>query len=165
MQIPRTKLLFLGAALALAACGGDGPVADGANETGGLPEIESAPPDEMSGAGGSKNAAVPAARSEAVASIPLALHGRWALAPADCAQRSDAAKGLLVVSGDGLRFYESRARPVANVESAPDFISGDFAFEGEGQSWKRFETLQLRGENLVRTESTPMETYTYVRCE
>ena len=150
--------------MSIATCGGNEPVADDASGAA-LPEVESDPPDEMSGAGDSENGAVPAAAREAVTTIPAALHGRWALGPADCQDRTGAAKGLLVVSADELRFYESRARPVGNVEQGSDYLSADFAFEGEGQTWKRFQSLQIRGDTLVRTESTPMETYTYARCD
>ena len=43
-------------------------------------------------------------------------------------------------------------------------IGADFEFTGEGQSWTKFETLQLKKDKLVRTESSPMASFTYARC-
>ena len=63
-----------------------------------------------------------------------------------------------------MRFYESVAKPARNVESSANSISADFDFTGEGQSWTKFETLTLQGDKLVRTESSPMASFTYVRC-
>ena len=71
---------------------------------------------------------------------------------------------MLTVSRDGLRFYESRAVPVANVNTSPDSFSAEYAFTGEGMQWKKFQTLELQGDKLVRTESNPTTSYTYARC-
>ncbi len=68
------------------------------------------------------------------------------------------------MSADGLRFYESRAIPVRNVESSGDSISADFAFTGEGQNWTKYQALALDEARLVRTESSPMASFTYARC-
>ena len=100
----------------------------------------------------------------AATAIPAALHGRWALTPADCTSTKGDTKGLLVVSRDGLTFYESRALPARNIRTTSDSFGADFAFIGEGQSWNRFETLRITKGRLVRTESRPMASFTYVRC-
>ena len=73
-------------------------------------------------------------------------------------------KGLLVVSGDGMRFYEAQARPAGELRFTPKSVSGSFAFTGEGENWNRHEVLELRDHKLVRTESDPMASYTYARC-
>jgi hypothetical protein len=99
------------------------------------------------------------------AAIPTALHGRWGLTPADCTSTRGDTKGLLVVSRDGLTFYESRAVPARNVSISNDSIGADFDFTGEGQSWTKFETLQIKKDKLVRTESSPMASFTYARCK
>jgi hypothetical protein len=86
------------------------------------------------------------------------------MTPADCTSTKGDNKGLLVISADRLTFYESRAVPARNVSAAKDSIGGDFTFTGEGQSWSKFETLQLKKDKLVRTESSPMASFTYARC-
>jgi hypothetical protein len=86
------------------------------------------------------------------------------MTPADCTSTRGDAKGLLIVSSDGLRFYESRAVPARNAQKSDDSFSADFAFTGEGQSWSKFQTLTLDDDKLVRTESSPMASFTYVRC-
>ena len=98
--------------------------------------------------------------------IPTTIQGRWGLVPGDCTSTRGDAKGLLVISADNLTFYESRAVPKGNVETSADSFSGDFAFTGEGQSWTRYQSLELqKGGKLVRTESGPMASYTYAQCQ
>ena len=156
--------------LSLAGCEKRDPVADGADNTAGLPSIDhvAGAKDGRPSADGSapKNVAtVPAGAPTAPAiTIPAALHGRWGMTPADCTSTKGDTKGLLVVSGDRLTFYESRAVPARNVSASNDSIGGDFLFTGEGQSWSKFETLQLKKDKLVRTESSPMASFTYARC-
>lgn len=175
MKLVQTGLLAL--AFTLAACGGDDPVTEKADNTAGLPSIDnvaggrdgvpSADGAAPNGATSSPNARgssnFPSNPSPAAA-IPAALHGRWGMTPADCTTTRGDAKGLLVVSADGMRFYESRATPVRNVERTNASISADFAFTGEGQEWTKFQTLTLEDDKLMRTESSPMASFTYVRC-
>jgi predicted small lipoprotein YifL len=163
--------LSLATALSLAACGQSGPVADNAANVEGLPSA-----DQVAGANDGRPSAdgsvpvnvptVPAtnAKPSPAAAIPAAFHGRWGLTPADCTSTAGDAKGLLSVASDGMTFFESRATPAGNVKSAPDSFSADFAFTGEGQSWTRYQTLLIQGEKLVRTESSPMASFTYARC-
>ena len=154
---------------ALAGCGGSDPVAKDA-DTSGLPSIDNVAgaKDGSPSADGSAPtnvATTPAAANPApAAAIPATLHGRWGLTPGDCTSTRGDNKGLLVVSGDGLRFYESRAVPSRNVKASADSISADFAFTGEGQSWTRYQALTLEDDKLVRTESSPMASFTYARC-
>ena len=62
--------------------------------------------------------------NDTATAIPASLHGRWGLTPADCTSTRGDAKGLLIVSADGLKFYESlgqaRRRPenVARIRPA-----------------------------------------------
>jgi len=74
------------------------------------------------------------------------------------------AKGLLIVSGEGLKFYESVGKPAGTLKASSDSASGDFAFSGEGMKWKKYEALELQDNKLVRTESSPMASFTYARC-
>lgn len=171
MKTTQTTAIALAFALALAGCDSRDPVADGAGNTAGLPSIDNVAGarDGTPSADGSAptNVATTPAGTPPVsaAAIPAALHGRWGMTPADCTSTKGDTKGLLVVSRDRLTFYESRAVPARNVRTADDSISGDFDFTGEGQSWTRFETLQIKKEKLVRTESSPMASFTYARCK
>jgi hypothetical protein len=145
------------------ACGGRDPVAKEANNTAGLPVINDAVPNAT---GAPPEKAAPATDAPSAASaIPAALQGRWGLSPPDCTSTRGDAKGLLVIGPAELKFYESRAVPAPDTQSAADSISGTFVFTGEGQTWTRFEALSLKGQDLVRTESNPVASFTYARCK
>ncbi len=160
------RLIVLGLLGALMACDASDPVADEAATTAAVPAPAPAEPapDPLAGPpAGAKPAGSSILPSTAVA-IPATLHGRWGLSPGDCTSTRGDAKGLLIVAADGLKFYESRAVPTSRVTTAPDSISGDFAFTGEGQSWTRFEALERRRDGLVRTERNPDSSFTYAKC-
>lgn len=98
--------------------------------------------------------------------IPVPFQGRWGLVPGDCGPDASIAKGLMVVDGGSLRFYESVAKPVTVATPTPTQMEGRFAFSGEGQQWNRDMSLRLEGagDQLVRTERDPTATYRYKRC-
>ncbi len=169
MKSLHTSLIAL--AFAVAACDANDPVAEDADNTAGLPSVDNVAggrdgTPSADGAPPTNGTAVQPAPANAApaASIPAALQGRWGMTPADCTSTRGDAKGLLVVSSGGLQFYESRATPVRNAQKSDDSFSADFAFTGEGQSWTKFQTLTLDDDKLVRTESSPMASFTYVRC-
>jgi len=171
MRHARTTLIALAFGLALAGCNQRDPVANGAGNTAGLPSVDdvAGARDGRASADGSAPtniATTPAVADKPVpaAAIPSALHGRWGLTPADCTSTQGDTKGLLVISSDRLTFYESRAVPARNIRTTSDSFGADFAFTGEGQSWTKFETLHITKGKLVRTESSPMASFTYVRC-
>lgn len=156
--------------LAVAACGGRDPVANGANKVTALPpaaDRAAASQTAPSSAGGpprNETAPSPAAPPAPAAIIPVALQGRWGLTPGDCTSALGDAKGLLVVNGGELRFYESRAVPAPGVQTEADSISGNFRFTGEGQTWTKFEALERQKDKLVRTETNPAASFTYAKC-
>ena len=152
---------------ALAACGSSDPVADNAQNSDSLPTIatNTASADGSAPEQGTTSAVGNSAVAAASTSIPQALRGRWGMTPEDCTSTRGDAKGLLTVTDNELRFYESRAVPADNVQVSPDSISADFAFTGEGMNWTKFQTLQLQDGKLVRTESGPMASFTYVPCQ
>lgn len=160
MRVPFFSLALL---LSVAACGGAGPVDDKAvNTTAGLPDINAVAP---SAAGEPHVDTQPAKPLPAPSSsIPAALRGRWGLAPADCMPGRSDAKGLLTVTADELRFYESRAVPAADVAGDANSVSGNFAFTGEGQSWTKYEALKVEKGRLMRTETKPSASFTYAKC-
>jgi hypothetical protein len=149
--------------VALFACSKRDPVDKDAKNTAGLPTINEPAPDATGKP--PANAVAANAAPAPAAAIPAALQGRWALAPNDCTSIRGDAKGLLVIGPGELRFYESRAVPGANVATSADSISGEFAFTGEGQTWSKFQALQRKKEELVRTESNPNASFTYAKCE
>lgn len=168
MRLPYFSLFTV---VLLSSCGGSDPVADQANNTASLPAPPTVNASDPSGAPpppNSENPPAPASGDNTVAPaapIPAMFHGRWGLTPGDCTSTRGDNKGLLVVSADKLTFYESRAVPKGNTKSSGDSFSADFDFTGEGQSWTRFQSLELqKGGKLVRTESGPMASYTYAKC-
>jgi hypothetical protein len=92
--------------------------------------------------------------------LPLVVPGP----PADCEPGRADAKGLLIVTDNDLRFYESRAVPTADVSSGSDSIAGNFAYTGEGEKWSKYQSLQLEKQGLVRTEINPAASFTYAKC-
>jgi hypothetical protein len=150
--------------LTVVACGGRDPVDNQANNTAGLPAINDAVPD-ASGDPPEKQTEPAAQSSAPAAAIPAALHGRWGLSPGDCTSTRGDAKGLLTVGPNDIKFYESRAVPGPNTQASADSIRGDFHFTGEGQTWTKFEALALQKDEMVRTESNPMASFTYARCK
>jgi hypothetical protein len=159
----RLRLLACLLVLAASACTERDPVADDANAATSLPLVNRAGPDPH-GAPPEQGTTPATAPPATAATIPAALQGRWGLSPADCISTRGDAKGLLVITTDELRFYESRAVPGANVDSDATSISGEFQFTGEGQSWTRFQALKAEHQKLVRTESNPPASFTYAKC-
>ena len=161
MRIPVVSLAIM---LSVAACGGNRPV-DKAAATGradALPDINATAPSAL----GEPHVVTQPAKPlpPPAVSIPAALHGRWGLTPADCMPGRSDAKGLLTISASGLRFYESRAVPGEDVTTDADSAAGNFHFEGEGQSWTKYEALKAGKGRLTRTETRPSASFTYAKC-
>lgn len=153
----------------LVACSGQDPVADNASNSAAPAEVDVLPPDESVTTptndlqnGDDEDVNVSAA--DTTRAIPAAFQGRWGLTPADCMPNRSDAKGLLIVGSEGMRFYEAQAKPEGELRLTPKSVSGSFAFTGEGQNWKKHQVLEIQDHKLVRTESTPMASYTYARC-
>lgn len=146
------------------ACSGSDPVADNA-ATVNVPATVNDPEPTPEGGPPPRDEAQPASAASAPAiRIPASLQGRWALAPGDCTSKRGDAKGLLTVTADGLKFYESRAVPSSGVTADSDSITGNFAFTGEGQNWTKFVTFERRKDKLIRIESNPAASYSYAKC-
>ncbi len=159
------RVPFISCALILAvvSCGRSEPVdKQAAKAAARLPDVNAPAPSAI---GEPHKNTVPAKPlPPAATKIPAALQGRWGLTPADCSGDPSAAKGLLLVTPDELRFYESKAVPSADVAADADSISGTFAFTGEGQSWSRYEALKLNSNVLTRTEIKPTASFSYAKC-
>ena len=164
-------IVTIAAIMTMGACSGSrDPVADDANNSStSQAEVDVLPPEESDstptneldpGVDDASASPVQAAPGK----IPASLHGRWGMTPADCTSTRGDAKGLLIVSADGLKFYESVAKPAGELKTSGTSASGDFAFTGEGMTWKKYEALEIQSNKLVRTESSPMKSFTYARC-
>ena len=178
----RVPFISLALMLAVAACGGNDPVDKNAGKTAGLPDINAAAPSAI----GEPHVATEPAKAATAApavSIPVALQGRWGLTPGDCMPGRADAKGLMVVSADLRQLVHQRllrvqaARGVADkngdtprqpcvdgVETDGDSVSGNFTFTGEGQSWTKYEALEVAHGKLTRTETRPTASFTYAKC-
>lgn len=149
----------------LVACSGQDPVAPEANNVAAQSDVDVLPPDESAITPTNDLAnGVDQPVVEPTNTIPAAFQGRWGMTPGDCMSTRGDNKGLLTVAADRLTFYEARAVPTGTLKQTKDSVSGDFNFTGEGQSWKRYQVLELQDSKLVRTESGPMASYTYARC-
>ena len=102
--------------------------------------------------------------------IPEAMQGRWGLVPADCEPGRPDAKGLLVIDGESLEFYESVAELGDVAARDARDVRARFAFTGEGMEWTREMELALEdgGDTLMRREfgEDAMDgPLVYSRCE
>lgn len=99
--------------------------------------------------------------------IPAAIQGRWGMVPADCTSTRGDAKGLLTISANSLRFYESVGRLGAIRERTDSSIRADYAFTGEGMNWTRDVALSVAGNKLTRLDrggDEPGGPFTYTKC-
>lgn len=164
--MPKTRLTIAATLILLAGCDKtpeqknsieapvrEAPATDTGNATANVTDITPA--------GNATSAAKPSAHA-----IPDAFQGRWGMVPGDCGPDASIAKGLMVVDGEKLRFYESVGKPAVVTWPAPDRMEGRFSFSGEGMEWSKDMTLTLKEKDkLVRTEKDPVASYTYMRCK
>ncbi|HEV2596187.1 MAG TPA: hypothetical protein VGU01_13405 [Sphingomicrobium sp.] len=148
--------------LTIAACSSRSPVDAQAKANSPVPDLNPTAPTAI---GEPHGKTMPA---EAIptpsAKIPLALQGRWALAPSDCSSAESPARGLMTVTADGLHFFESRAVPASEVGVDDTSIGGNFAFTGDGRSWTKYEALKFANHRLTRTEINPTASFSYAKC-
>ena len=117
-------IVMIAGLMSVVACSGRDPVvADEANNLAAAPRtLTSCPPDESAVTPTNElenGAAEPV--NDAATAIPASLHGRWGLTPADCTSTRGDAKGLLIVSADGLKFYESLGKPAGTLKTSAGF--------------------------------------------
>jgi hypothetical protein len=143
-------------------------VAKGARKTVALPTTNlPAPHANASGAppaNRSEAEVLPTDASQPASPLPAAMRGRWGLTPMDCTRGRKAPRGLLVIGPEVLRFFASSAVPTGDVQADAKSAAGTFHFAGQGQSWAKYEALEVQKNLLVRTESNPTASFTYVKC-
>lgn len=146
-------LMAAGAALALGACSKEPEPA--AQDT--FVPTEDAPGETPEPVSASAAAGADETAPAEIAEIPEAVRGRWGLVPADCTSTLGDAKGLLVVSADQLKFYESVAKLGTIKEAGESRIRATFDYTGEGQSWTQDVVLDARddGRTLIRRDYGP----------
>jgi hypothetical protein len=159
----RMKRACLIVTVLLAGCGRPPAVDEGAEQADALPVVNR-PSASATGEPPEDGATLATSLPAPAAAIPAGLHGHWALSPTDCAVAPSDTKGLLVIGPGELRFQDSRAVPLRGVQTSAESVSGDFVFEGKGKSWTSYQSLQLRKDKLLRTQSNPSATFTYARC-
>jgi hypothetical protein len=96
--------------------------------------------------------------------IPTSFVGRWGMTPADCDPDGPAVKGLLTITDDSLKFWESKGNVQQIARRSPYDITLELAMTGEGQSWTSTTRLVLdaAATELVRTDNS--HSYRYQRC-
>lgn len=97
--------------------------------------------------------------------FPRPFQGRWG-SEGDCTDTQGGAKGLMVINGDTVRFYEARGVVKTMTIETPTRVTAELAFEGEGQTWTKSATFTLTdgGRTIRRTETNPTLDYRYPRC-
>lgn len=154
MGVPMKRNLLFMTVLTLAACSGEPEPAADPTRAAGAVEAPPGPVATVTLAASTAPAPSPTAETGKPAAMPAAMHGRFGMVPADCTTRMGDDKGLLTVSAEGLRFYESVARPAAGAVITPETVKGRFAYSGEGMEWTRQVSLVLKdaGRTLVLEE-------------
>lgn len=109
---------------------------------------------------------MPTPTAKTANAFPAAYQGRWGMNANDCDPKRDDNKGLLTVSADTLKFYESRARIASLKAISPTRLIADLSFSGEGQTWNSKTAFELAdgGKTLLRTEEEPASSYRYAKC-
>jgi hypothetical protein len=149
---------------ALAGCSGETPTPEATGTYSEAPPVV---------AEASATPAVAAPQAPPFRTIPAAFQGRWGMVPADCTSTRGDAKGLMTVTADAIRFYESVARPAALTAVGERRLDGNYAATGEGQTWTLLQRIEVSpdGKTLTRTidegDSAPAlggNRFVYTRC-
>lgn len=98
--------------------------------------------------------------------LPPSFVGRWGMTKADCDPNSLATKGLLTISADHLKFWESKGSVQRIVRHSPYDVTLVLDMTGEGQRWTSTTqlTLDAAATQLVRAERGTPDHYRYQRC-
>lgn len=168
--------LPLALVLTATACGGDGPVAENADNAAAINEAVADANEVAEAAHDVGNATAAAELNDAEdsgsengpptpahsISFPMEMRGRWGMVPNDCQPGRADAKGLITIGERSVMFYESVGRLKQPRPSPANSVSGIFAFTGEGQNWEKSMTFTRAGDTLARAEKEGR--FTYRRC-
>ncbi|WP_267382111.1 MULTISPECIES: hypothetical protein [unclassified Sphingomonas] len=156
-------LLLATAALALSACSKSG---SGNNSSDAAPTaMQEQVPANLTMDPGNQMVPIAQPSPSPVAGIPAPFQGRWGMVGKDCVPGRGDAKGLMIVSGDALTFYESHATIGRADRLAPGSLSLKLDYLGEGKRWSDTETLTLVDpQTLVREAKSPAGSFRYSRC-
>jgi hypothetical protein len=161
--------VFAAAFAALAACtvNNNAPADNGTDVNAPAdpsPDLTTPPAEVSTPANNSAETGTDAASPPTTTSIPAAFQGRWGLVPLDCTGDPSAAKGLILIDGKTIKFYESRASLTKVTMDAPENFTGNFDFMGEGQAWTKSENLRLANSSNTLTRTDDEGSYKYMRC-
>ena len=137
---------LLGAALLLAACGSGAPPDAAATADLGTIDGRTAPPKRT---------------PDRLDAIPDVFRGQWAAAGTGCGPLSD---GVLGVTGGGLRFHESVARPTFILREDARSIALELAFSGKGERWTETTALRVRPDGRLSRRDPDGREVLYARC-
>jgi hypothetical protein len=112
------------------------------------------PPEEAESLPAAPAPSPSASATTTATAIPASIRGRWGLVPADCTSKLGDAKGLLTISSNQLKFYESVAKLGTVKEAEDSRIRATFAYSGEGQAWTQDVVLDVQdgGKTLIRRD-------------
>ena len=151
-------------AFALGACGEASDQDVSANAAPAVSGVDQPVTGQVLPVGNATEAPAAGSPEDAATTFPAALHGRWGLVPADCTSTRGDAKGLVTISSDEVRFYESVAKPSKVVERTDSRIRGEFDFVGEGGTWTNHMIWSAAGDKLTRVDSEEDSRLVYTRC-
>lgn len=164
----RASLLLAATTLTVSACQkpADAPALDNVTIRNTVEEVTPADMSNAADAGNTTQGAPDATATRAEKGLPTAFLGRWGMVENDCDLSRSDTKGLVTVSPESLKFYESLGTLKSMEAVAPTEVKATFAFSGEGQEWTKTMTLKLEngGTTLVRIEQDPAATFRHKKC-
>jgi hypothetical protein len=159
----RLMIMALSGALALAACssqenGSDSSDKGGGAMTGGGQDQ----PTDTNLSDDPQNSIQPVTlpSPKAITSIPAGFQGRWGMVVNDCI---GAGKGLMTVSGSGIRIGGDRTTLASLAAIGPDTLTAELAYPGQNARRANRLTLLDNGKTLVRQEQNASASH-YSRC-
>ena len=165
-----TRLLLMLGGLALTACGDSERVGNEPAAAGAQADLETLPPDESIATpsedlvDGVIEKPLLNTSPAAAGRLPPALYGRWGLTADDCAS-DEPSRGVMTIAANGVRFFNSLAKPTGAAQSGPNGIRGEFAFFGEaGRTWTGPLSLTVQDNKLTRIDSEADSRQVYTRC-
>lgn len=162
------SLLLATATLAVSACQkpDDTPALDNVSIRNSVQEVAPVDTPDVSNVANEARGVPTAETGNAEKGLPTAFRGRWGMVENDCDLSRSDTKGLVTVSADSLKFYESLGKLKSIDAVSPTEVKAHFDFSGEGQNWTKTMTLRLEdgGTMLVRVEQDPVATFRHKKC-
>lgn len=136
----RVTMFAASCAIALAACSGGSDADEDASPADNSAAMPAAPD-------------APASQETALTGMPDGFLGRWDLSQADCAGSGSDMR--LTVEPTHVAYYESAADLTQISQTAPNTITAEHAFAGEGDRWTETIGYELSDDGERLTVTTP----------